>query len=119
MKRKIMVVEDEQNMRLLLEEELADEGYDVASASNAEEALKLFESDQDIDLATIDIEMPGISGLELAGRLRKSNLDMKIILLTAYTHYKQDLSSWAADAYVVKSMDLTELKSKIRDLLRA
>ncbi len=119
MKRKIVVVEDEQNMRRLLEEELAEEGYDVVSASNAEEAIQLFESEKGIDLTTIDIEMPGMSGLELAGRLRRSNPEMKIILLTAYTHYKQDLSSWAADAYVVKSMDLTELKNKVRDLLRA
>lgn len=119
MKHKILIVEDEQNMRLLLEEELVEEGYNVLSVSDAKEAIRAFESEGDIDLMTIDIEMPGMSGLELAGRMRKTVPDVKIILLTAYTHYKQDLSSWAADEYVVKSMDLTELKNKIRDLLRS
>ncbi len=119
MKHKILIVEDEQNMRLLLEEELVEEGYSVLLASDAEEAIKVFESEGDVDLMTIDIEMPGMGGLELAGRMRKTVPDVKIILLTAYTHYKQDLSSWAADEYVVKSMDLTELKNKIRDLLRS
>jgi len=68
---------------------------------------------------TIDIEMPDMSGLELAGLLRERKIPVRIILLTAYSHYKSDLSSWAADAYIVKSSNFLELKSTIKELLNA
>lgn len=115
--KKILIVDDEENMRFLLKEELSEEGFLVITAASAEEALGLFEKHSDISLVTIDIEMPKISGLELAGMLRNKKPDLRIILLTAYTHYKQDMASWAADAYVVKSTDLHEFKETIKKLL--
>jgi len=114
--KKILVLDDEVNIRLLLEEELKDEGYDVITAATGEEALKILEKER-IDLVTVDIDLPGINGLEFAGRVRKNLPELKMILLTAYTHYQNDLSSWAANAYIVKSVDLTELKEKIRELI--
>ncbi len=116
MAKRILVVDDEPNMRLLIREELEDMGYEVDEASNGEEAIEKFKSG-DYDLVTLDIEMPGTNGLEVAGRLREIKKDVKIILLTAYSHYKSDLASWAADSYVVKSMDFTELKEEVRKLL--
>ncbi|MCD6253595.1 MAG: response regulator [Thermotogae bacterium] len=113
---RILVVEDEDNMRTLIKEELMDAGYDVDDAPNAEEALKKL-SENGYDLITVDIEMPGMNGLELAGKIREMKRNAKIVLLTAYSHYKSDLSSWAADAYVVKSMDFTELRETIAKLL--
>jgi len=114
---KILIVDDEENMRFLLKEELEEEGYEVYNAASGEEALEVFR-DNEIDVATIDIEMPGMNGRELAGRLRKEKPEIKILFLTAYSHYKHDLSSWAADAYIVKSADLNELKNKIKQLLK-
>ncbi|TYB87231.1 MAG: response regulator [Kosmotoga sp.] len=114
---KILIVDDEENMRFLLKEELEEEGYEVYNAASGEEALEVFR-DNEIDVATIDIEMPGMDGRELAGRLRKEKPEIKILFLTAYSHYKHDLSSWAADAYIVKSADLNELKNKIKQLLK-
>lgn len=76
--KKIMIVDDEENMRFLLTEELGEEGFHVITAASAEEALDLFEKHPDISLVTIDIEMPGISGLELAGMLRNKNLTLKL-----------------------------------------
>ncbi|MGC8821140.1 MAG: response regulator [Fervidobacterium sp.] len=116
MPKRILVVEDEPNMRLLVTEELMDAGYDVDEAENGEEALKKFKEKQ-YDLVTIDIEMPGMNGLELAGKLREIRKEAKLVLLTAYSHYKSDMASWAADAYVVKSSDLTELKEIISRLI--
>ncbi|MEJ5229453.1 MAG: response regulator [Pseudothermotoga sp.] len=116
-KTRILVVDDEENIRLLISEELRDLGYDVETASNAEEALEKFEKDN-FELATIDVEMPGKSGIELAGVLRQKFPGLRIVLLTAYSHYKYDLASWAADAYVVKSADMTELKETIAKLLQ-
>ncbi|HOH52929.1 MAG TPA: response regulator [Fervidobacterium sp.] len=116
MPRKILVVEDEPNMRLLVTEELMDAGYEVDEAENGEAALKRFR-EKTYDLVTIDIEMPGMDGLELAGRLREIRKETKLVLLTAYSHYKSDMASWAADAYIVKSSDLTELKEVISRLI--
>ncbi|MEJ5257232.1 MAG: response regulator [Fervidobacterium sp.] len=116
MPKRILVVEDEPNMRLLVAEELMDAGYDVDEAENGEDALRKFQ-ERVYDLVTIDIEMPGMNGLELAGKLREIRREAKLVLLTAYSHYKSDMASWAADAYVVKSADLTELKEVISRLI--
>ncbi len=113
---KILVVEDEDAMRMLIKEELEDEGHEVTTASNGKEALD-FLSSNDVDLITLDIEMPNMNGLEVAGKIRDMKKNVKIILLTAYSHYKHDLSSWAADDYVVKSSDLSQLKSAVKKLL--
>ncbi len=114
--KKILVVEDEEAMRMLLKEELEDEGYDVKTARDGEEALDYLSSN-DVNLITMDIEMPDMSGLEVAGKVRDMKKDVKIVLLTAYSHYRHDLSSWAADDYVVKSSDLSELKNRVKKLL--
>jgi DNA-binding response OmpR family regulator len=114
--KRILVVDDEKNMRLLISEELKDEGYSVDEAKDGEEAVVKFQKN-DYDLVTLDVEMPGMSGLEVAGKLREMKKNIKIILLTAYSHYKSDMSSWAADAYVVKSADLTEMKETVNKLL--
>ena len=116
MKKKILVVDDDPNMRELLREELEEEGYEVEAAENGEEALKKFSSG-DYDLVILDIEMPGMNGLEVAGKIREMKKDARIILLTAYSHYRSDLSSWAADEYVVKSFNFDELKEKVKKLL--
>jgi len=116
-KPRILVVEDDDNMRLLISEELQDEGYEVQTAEGAEECLKKIEEGE-FDIITVDVEMPGMSGLELAGVIRAKKVPVKMILLTAYSHYKSDLSSWAADAYLVKSSDFTELKQTISSFLK-
>ncbi|MDN5341673.1 response regulator [Oceanotoga sp. DSM 15011] len=114
---RILIVDDEDNLRLLIKEELEEAGYDVIDASSAKKALEIFK-EEDIDLLCTDIEMPDMNGLELAGEIRKKYSETKIILLTAYSHYKSEMASWAADAYVVKSMDLTELKDIIANILK-
>ncbi len=116
MKKKILVVDDEPNIRDLLREELEEEGYIVDVAENGEKAIEKYFSG-DYDLIVLDIEMPGMNGLEVAGLIRERKKDAKILILTAYSHYKYDLSSWAADEYVVKSIDFTELKEKVKKLL--
>ncbi|PLV60012.1 response regulator [Thermotoga sp. KOL6] len=114
--KKILIVDDEPNMRELLKEELTEEGYTVETAEDGKEALEKFLSG-DYDLVILDIEMPGMNGLEVAGEIRRRKKDAKIIILTAYSHYKSDLSSWAADEYVVKSFNFDELKEKVKKLL--
>ena len=114
--KKIMVVDDEENIRFLYKEELEDDGFAVELARNGEEALEKLPV-VNPDLVTLDIKMPGMGGIEVLKRIRENNKDLPIILCSAYSDYKQDFATWASDAYVVKCADLTELKSTIRRLL--
>ncbi len=114
--KRIMIVDDEENIRFLYKEELEEEGFKVELARNGEEALEkipLFKP----DLITLDIKMPGMNGIETLKRIRESERHLPIIMCSAYGEYKQDFATWASDAYVVKCADLTELKTTIRKLL--
>ena len=113
---RLLVVDDEANIRLLYTEELAEEGYEVVTAANISEATeKLLEGA--FDLAVLDIKLKNESGIELLQQLVKERHDMPVILCSAFSCYKDDFSSWLADGYVVKSGDLTELKNEIARVL--
>ncbi len=114
--KKILVVEDEEGLRLLYEEELKSEGYEVLTARNGKEALQQLETGKP-DLVILDIVMPVMDGMETLGKILGKERKIPIILNTSYSGYRQDFMSWAADAYVTKSDDLDELKKKIRELL--
>lgn len=115
--KKILIVEDEENQRLLYKTELEEEGYIVFVASNGLEGLKKFELVHP-DIVTIDIKMPDMDGIELLQRIREIDKNIPVIMLTAYGEYSQDFTTWAADKYVVKSSDLTKIKNEIRNLLK-
>jgi len=115
-KSKLLVVYDEVNQGLLYEQELTEEGYDVDVVNSGTDALERIAS-QRYDLVVLDIGMPDLDGLETLGRMLSVNNRIPVILNTAYPSYKDNFMSWAADAYVVKSSDLTELKEQIRQAL--
>ena len=116
MEKKILLVEDEEGLRLLYQQELEDEGYHVLVAKNGKEAIQRLEQEKP-DLIILDIVMPVMDGIEALGRIVGKERKIPIILNTSYPDYRHDFLSWAADAYVTKSDDLTELKEKIRGLL--
>ncbi len=113
----ILCVEDEANLRLLYEEVLEREGYQVLLATDGKEAVELSEKHQP-DLVIMDIRMPRMDGIEAMGKILSRNNTVPVILNTAYSSYQDNFMSWAADAYVVKSSDLTELKRVIKDVLK-
>ncbi len=114
----ILVVDDDEAIRTLLMEELKDEGYAVLCASNARDALRMVEQEP-LDLVILDIRMPGMDGLEALPRIMGLKEGLPVILNTAYAQYQESFMSWAADAYVVKSSDLSELKAKIKELTQS
>lgn len=113
---RILVVDDEESIRLLYGEELAEEGHEVATAASATEAVELLAGDA-YDLVVLDIKLKNESGLDLLQQIVKERHEMPVILCTAYSCYKDDFSTWLADGYVVKSSDLTELKDEIKRVL--
>jgi CheY-like chemotaxis protein len=113
---KILIVEDDESQRFLYSEELKEEGYDPILAKNGKEAMQFLRTMKP-DLVVLDIVMPVMDGMEALGRMIGRYRDVPIILHTSYPQYKEDFMSWAADAYVNKSSDLTDLKRVIGDLL--
>ncbi len=114
--KKILLVDDEEGIQLLYQEEFQDEGYEVISAFTGEEALEKFKSEVP-DLVILDIQMPGMNGIEVLRQMKMIAPQLPIILSTAYHEYKQDLSAWASDEYIVKSPDLNNLKEAVRKYL--
>ncbi len=112
-KKRILVVDDEESIHLLYREEFEEEGYEVVSAMSGEEALQLFKEDPP-DLVVLDINMPGMDGIEVLRQMKQMQPDIPVILSSAYPEYKQELASWASDDYIVKSFNMDELKESVK-----
>lgn len=110
---KILIVDDEEGIRMLYSMELQDEGYDVITLPDGKDLLAVVEAEQP-DCIVLDIKMREYSGLDLLQQIRKKHYDLPVILNSAYSSFKVDLKAVAADYYVVKSSDLRELKEKLR-----
>jgi DNA-binding response OmpR family regulator len=111
---KILIVDDDQNILRLYKEELEEEGYQIVTASNGQEAMDQFEKETP-DLVTLDILLPDVDGIKLLRQMKEKRPRMPVIMSTAYD-YRDDFAVWASEAYIVKSSDLTELKSAIKKL---
>jgi CheY-like chemotaxis protein len=115
--KRILVVDDEEAIRLLYKEELTEAGYQVDLAADGSEALRKVEQTRP-DLMTVDLRMPGMDGIELLRRVRVMYRDLPIVICTAYGDFRSDFGTWASDAFLTKSADLQELKAKVSELLR-
>jgi CheY-like chemotaxis protein len=113
---KVLIVDDEKHIRMLYAEELEEDGYQVAVASDGLGILERIEKEKP-DVIILDIKMVSSNGLDVLQEIRNKFYNLPVILCSAYGSYKVDIKSIAADAYVVKSSDLTELKKKIAQVL--
>ncbi len=113
---KILCVDDDLSLLSLSQEELSEEGYEVILARNGKEALEKYDQESP-DLVVLDIRMPVTDGLETLNALLGRNRQLPVILNTAYPTYRDNFMTWGAEAYVLKSSDLSDLKKKIREAL--
>lgn len=118
MKSKIMVVDDEMHIRELVRFYLDKAGFDTIEAANAEEALDIVEN-QYIDLAVVDIMMPGMDGFELVEQMRQYR-EFPVIMLTAKSQSKDKLRGFSLgiDDYVTKPFDPNELMARVKTILK-
>mgnify|MGYP000608814046 CR=1 FL=1 len=118
MKSKIMVVDDEMHIRELVRFYLDKAGFDTIEAANAEEALDIVEN-QYIDLAVVDIMMPGMDGFELVEQMRQYR-EFPVIMLTAKSQSKDKLRGFSLgiDDYVTKPFDPVELMARVKTILK-
>jgi DNA-binding response OmpR family regulator len=109
---KILVVDDEEHVTLLYSVELKEAGYEVITAESGYKILEKIDEEKP-DLVILDIQMFDYNGLDILQDIRNHFYDLPVILATAYDSFKEETKSIAADFYIVKSYDLTELKKKI------
>jgi len=114
----ILIVDDDEHQRLLYKEELELEGYEVILTSSGQQAIATV-ADQQVDCVVLDIAMPGMNGVEVLAQMLDIDRQLPIILYTAYPSYKDDFMTWAAEAYVIKSSDLSDLKEQIAKALKS
>ena len=112
----ILVVENDKNHLFLIEQELLSEEYNIITAKDGCEALKKAK-EYPPDLVVMDIVLPDMDGIELMSKILSEFRKVPVIINTAYSKYKDHFVSWAADAYITKSSDLSELKAMIKELI--
>lgn len=115
--KKLLLVDDEEAIQMIYREEFEDDGYEVISALDGQSGLLKFKEESP-DLVILDIQMPGINGVEVLRQMKMINPAVPVILSSAYQEFKRDLGTWASDDYVVKSGNLDDLKSTVRRLLK-
>ena len=116
---RILIVEDEPNMRMGLKDNLEFEGYEISIAEDGEKGLKMIRENQ-YNLVILDVMMPKISGLDVCKTIRKEGVQTPVILLTAKGEEIDKVLGleFGADDYVTKPFSLRELLARIKAILR-
>ena len=118
--RKVLVLEDEENIRSFVVINLRRAGYETIEAGTGEEALEALQSHPDIKVALLDIMLPGIDGFEVCRRVRATNTRIGIIMLTARSQEMDKVTGLmtGADDYVTKPFSPAELTARVDALVR-
>lgn len=120
MRRKILVLEDEENIRSFVVLNLKRAGFDVIEAASGEDALTLFDANPDIAVAVLDVMLPGIDGYEVCRTMRARGSNAGIIMLTARVQESDKVTGLmtGADDYVTKPFSVVELVARVEALYR-
>ncbi len=116
-KRKILIVEGEQHLRLLYKVSFKDIGYIVSLAATSSDAIFSAKANKP-DLVIVDLGSPPDDGLKLISAIHRTNIHLPIIINTGYSHLKGDPRIGIADAFITKSSNLDELITKAAELLQ-
>ena len=118
--KKVLILEDEENIRSFVVINLKRSGYDPIEAANGQEALDRIQENPDIGVAILDIMLPDIDGFEVCRRIRATNKQIGIIMLTARTQEMDKVTGLmtGADDYVTKPFSPAELTARIDALYR-
>ncbi len=118
-KLKLLVVDDEDSLRLLVHDELVNSGYQVDTAESGETALEMI-AKKKFDIVILDIRMPGIDGLEVLKHIREEGIKSKVILLTGVNELKiaRDSLEAGADDFLMKPYDFRTLKACLERVVK-
>jgi CheY-like chemotaxis protein len=113
---KVLCVDDDRSLLRLYQDDLSEEGYKVILAKDGKEALSKLAQEKP-QVVILDIRMPVMDGIGVLNAILGKDRQIPVILNTAYPQYRENFMTWGAEAYMLKSSDLTELKQKIREVL--
>lgn len=118
--KKILVAEDESSIREFITINLRLSGYETIEAKDGLDAIEKFDADDDIDLAVLDIMMPGCDGIEVCRHIRENNPNTGVIFLTAKTQEHDKVAGLVsgADDYITKPFSTAELLARVEALFR-
>ncbi|HCX04212.1 MAG TPA: response regulator [Clostridiales bacterium] len=119
MSKRILIVDDEKNIRMTLKHCLRAEKYNLDIAINGDEALTKIKSNE-YDLVLLDIKMPGLSGMEVLKKVRERGNDTNIIMMTAYGTIERAVEAMKLNAidFISKPFSPEEIRSIVKDVLR-
>ena len=118
MTKKLLIVDDERNIRTLFRDELEEAGYEVETAGSGHEALQKVAKSVP-DLIVLDIRMEDMTGLEVLEKIRQEHESLPVIMCTAVRGLQDDFTVWDSKVsdYITKPVDLEILKEKIEKAL--
>ena len=118
MVQRVLVVDDEADVRKLYRLELQDAGFEVETAGDIDAASRIVR-DWRPDLVVLDIKLGDENGLDLLRRIAELRSCIRTVLISGYPGYRDDFTSWLADAFLTKSVDPSQLVHTVQDLLAA
>ncbi|MBN6885017.1 two-component system, response regulator, stage 0 sporulation protein F [Cytobacillus horneckiae] len=118
MKGKILIVDDQFGIRILLNEVLQKEGYETFQAANGVQALDIV-SKHNPDLVLLDMKIPGMDGIEILKRMRVDNNDIRVIIMTAYGELDmiQEAKELGALTHFAKPFDIDDIRAAVKKYL--
>jgi CheY-like chemotaxis protein len=116
MSTKILIVDDEDNIREILHEYFDALGYHIFEACDGEEALNIYLSENEIAVVITDIRMPNMNGLQLLDAIKQKNPNQPVILMTGYDLSKNEIANLThqPDGYVTKPFNLTQMLNHVK-----
>ncbi|GIM45755.1 sporulation initiation phosphotransferase F [Collibacillus ludicampi] len=113
-KKKVLIVDDQYGIRVLLQEVLSKEGYTIFQAPSGQVALEIIANEKP-DLVLLDMKIPGMDGLEILRRIRKIEPDTKVIMMTAYGELDliKEATALGAITHFTKPFDIDELRMAV------
>lgn len=118
-KKKVLIVDDQNGIRILLMEVFGSEGYETFQAANGKIALEIVEKESP-DLVLLDMKIPGMDGLEILKYLKAMNPDIKVIMMTAYGELDmiKEATELGALMHFTKPFDIDEMRIAVNQQLR-
>ncbi|PLS18490.1 two-component system response regulator [Bacillus sp. M6-12] len=118
MEQKILIVDDQFGIRILLNEVLQKEGFKTFQAANGVQALSVV-TDHSPDLVLLDMKIPGMDGIEILKRMKKLDPDIRVIIMTAYGELDmiQEAKDLGAMTHFAKPFDIDDIRKAVREYL--
>lgn len=112
---KVLIVDDQFGIRILLNEVLHKEGYETFQAANGVQALEIV-TNHSPDLVLLDMKIPGMDGIEILKRMKRMDADIRVIIMTAYGELDmiQETKKLGAITHFAKPFDIDDIRKAVR-----